>query len=37
MSENHEMFENRCFHNEIEILLYEKKKEKTNKTIKNIN
>ena len=36
MSENQEMFENRGFHNEIDILWYQSGAEKINKTIKNI-
>ena len=36
MSENQEMFENRSFHDEIDILWYQSGAEKINKTIKNI-
>ena len=36
MSENQEMSKNRCFHNEIDILLYQNGAEKINKTIENI-
>ena len=36
MTENQEMFENRGFHNEIDILWYQSGAEKINKTIKNI-